>query len=138
MFGTILGFLRSGKVLGGIAVVIGLLGAGWYVLSLSQENGKLEEQLAQTKANNQQLSVQMERTRQKFTTEIDALNSSITTYMSSLSVASETNKMLQKDLNEGAKDDKELQKCLDKSLPDSAYQRLLNGQPATTTDNKGS
>lgn len=125
MFGMVLGFLKNTKVLASIFAVIAVLGAGWYVLNLSEDNGELQEKLEEQKAANSQLESQMEENRQKYTTEIESLNASIERYMSSLSMATNTNEMLKKDLEEGAENDEELRKCLNKPLPDSAYKRLL-------------
>ena len=121
-----LSFLKSGKAILGIVFVVALIGAGWYISNIREENRQLDRQIAVLASDKQTLQNDIERSRQKFQSQIDALESSLDAYMSSLSMVEETNKMLKQDIDKVTANDEELKACLGRELPDSVIQRLLN------------
>lgn len=124
MLGILTNLLKYSKAIGVVAIVIAVASGGWYFSSLISENQHLENQLDRFESANEELEQTLSRQKQKYESELNAVTTSMETYMHSLAMSKDTNNLLVKELERVSENDEELQKCLNMPLPDSAVGRL--------------
>lgn len=122
MWGVLLRFFKSWRLVLGLSCVLTIILFSFHYFSLQGDNESLSNLVEQKEREVQSLRKQNEKQNQEY----NALDKSLSQYQKSLKLKGKQNKELSRSLTKAGDDDDELKKCLNTNLPDDILSRLRN------------